>query len=391
MKLKGIQSAIALAPICLIAFGNATAQLRYRISELPVVPAAINNLGQIAGSSEVAPNDIRAFVYSGGAMQDIGSLAGMGTFASDINDRGEVTGISVVRTSSQFSPFAFHAYIYSGGVMKDLGMVPGGRPESESRGYAINNRGEVAGAWGSPPVGGAFLYSGGVMQSIAPPPSDGACSQGGGINNSGEVVGSVGGCPAIGPYHAFVYRGGSTRLLGTLGGINSSASDINDKGDISGWAETVVGERHAFVYNNSIKDLGTLPGDTMSYGGRINAKGWVIGTSESLNSVRAFLYDGTAIHYLGDLLEGDDSGWIFDDVRGLNDEGQIVGYALFNGTRQGYLLTPIPEPSTYAMMLIGMLFIGSVCARIRKQEALPKVCLSSSLHGALVPWKGRTR
>ena len=40
---------------------------------------------------------------------------------------------------------------------------------------------------------------------------------------------------------------------------------------------------------------------------------------------------------------------------GLNDLGQIaIGATLTNGQQTLFVLTPIPEPSTYALMLAGM-------------------------------------
>src|SRR3954452_5496577 len=76
------------------------------------------------------------------------------TFGWAINERGEVAGWS------QTSNGPPHAIIYAGGVTRDLGALGGTR--AGSYGFAINNQGQVAGRsdlqFGSP-AEHAFLYS----------------------------------------------------------------------------------------------------------------------------------------------------------------------------------------------------------------------------------------
>ncbi len=49
--------------------------------------------------------------------------------------------------------------------------------------------------------------------------------------------------------------------LGTLGGTSSGATDINNRGDVVGWAATSSGAVHAFVYRDGkMIDIGTLGG-----------------------------------------------------------------------------------------------------------------------------------
>jgi len=44
----------------------------------------------------------------------------------------------------------------------------------------------------------------------------------------------------------------------------------------------------------------------------------------------------------------------------INDSGQIVGTGVLNGEKHGYLLTPIPEPATFA----GLLTLAAVMATV---------------------------
>ena len=51
---------------------------------------------------------------------------------------------------------------------------------------------------------------------------------------------------------------------------------------------------------------------------------------------------------------------------GLNDLGQIaIGATLTNGQQTLFVLTPIPEPSTYALMLAGLGTLAWIARRQR--------------------------
>ena len=86
--------------------------------------------------------------------------------------------------------------------------------------------------------------------------------------------------------------------LGTFGGATSSARDINNHGQIVGFAQDGSG------------------------------------------AFRAFLSDaGAAMVDLNTLLPAD-SGWVLLSANAINDAGQIVGEGTFNGDPRAFLLTP---------------------------------------------------
>lgn len=108
--------------------------------------ADVNNQGQVVGG--LTGNDDgsgRAFRYSAGVSQDLGTLSSGHRFsaARAINDAGEVVGIS---SPSFFIRGHERAFIHSGGIMQNLNaLIPAGSGWVLVDANAINDAGQIAG------------------------------------------------------------------------------------------------------------------------------------------------------------------------------------------------------------------------------------------------------
>jgi probable HAF family extracellular repeat protein len=175
------------------------------------------------------PGDRCAEVASSSPFVELGTLGGAVAFALDVNDRGEVAGMSLDGTARE------RAVRWSAaGAISDLGTITG---YTGGHATAINERGEVAGfSSGSAKGLRAVLW-----------------------NAAGEL-----------------------RELGTLGGAYSVALTINEDGAVAGLSQIASGgAAHAFYWTRSdgMRDLGRLAGTVASEAMGLNGEGEVVGTS----------------------------------------------------------------------------------------------------------------
>lgn len=239
---------------------------------------------------------------------DLGTLGGTMGFATGINNKGWVEGVSSVAGDS-----SFHAFLWRNGVMNDLGTLGG--PNSGSSffltGWGPNERGQV-------------VSSSDTM--LSDPFGNDLCGYGTYLM-----------C------HAFIWQHGVMSDLGTLGGNNSLASTINNRGQASGFAENAVPDatcqppqvfqmKPVIWEKGAIRELPTLPGDPDGWAVGINDTGQAVGaTGNCANSPESFwgaLAHHAVIWEKGKVKNlGGFGGQFWNFALNINNNGQVVGYS----------------------------------------------------------------
>lgn len=151
---------------------------------------AINNVGLVVGyASNTDGSGLRGFVWDGASASFIAPMAGDSTIALDINDAGEVVGM----TSIAADPNAWHVFVWKNGVMTDTG-ISASKYTLPASGYAINNAGNVLTPSGVL-VNGVFTPIAQMLPpELAPGMRDGAYwmfPRLTGMNDAGQVTGSI--------------------------------------------------------------------------------------------------------------------------------------------------------------------------------------------------------
>jgi len=296
---------------------------------------AINFSGQIAGEVITASNPTRVEAFVTGAQGQnailLGGIGGNVTTARGINDSGTVIGMGRDGSGST----KFHAL----------------------RWQANSTEAE------------RLLTLGGNTSSAQA------------INGSGLIVGNSG--LSDGSLHAVIWglNGAAITDLGTLG-LNSSALAINQSAQVAGTSRVADGSLHAFITGagaQGMSDLGTL-GWVHSQAGFINNAGVVAGTllngsdGDSYFEGHAFITgaNGQGMVDLNSLVNVGE-GLYLNDGWGLNDAGQLL---VSDQNGLAYLLTPVPEASTSAMLLAGLLVLALLARQRRRSAASLKPALA---------------
>ncbi|HET6384264.1 MAG TPA: hypothetical protein VFJ58_12800 [Armatimonadota bacterium] len=216
-------------------------------------------------------------VVSGGQFTPITGPPGEVLLAADINDAGQVVGASS----------GAHAFVWAAGKTRLLPGLPGAE---QTVAGSINDSGEIAGESKFGPLGSesrATLWSGGRVIALGPADRDSSASA---VNNRGQVAGWV--ADKKGRRRAVLWdRAGRMRDLGTFGGDTSQAYSLNDSGVVVGYAETRGGVLRAFVWRDGkMAAIGPAGGSSAAIG--VSRNGTVCGDSGDFGGVngRTFIW-----------------------------------------------------------------------------------------------------
>lgn len=340
---------LAIAFLLILTQPKLRAQLTYNVLDLGTLGgmssagSGVNENGQVAGTSYLDGDNVQNAFYTGanGALplRNLGTIGGSESFAQAINASVQVAGTSRITGDT-----AFHAFLsaVNGGALSDLGTLGG----TNSYGYGVNGAGQVAGyanIAGSQTRAYLSDSNGGTLRNLGVL-TGGTSSFAFAVNASGQVTGYSG--TASGFNHAFISdsNGGALRDLGTLGGRFSFGTAINDSGQVTGRSEPSGTGQHAFrsgPNGGALLDLSTLGGFS-SFGEGINSAGAVVGYSylNDNSTQHAFLYTtANGMRDLNSLLVAS-GGWVLNDARAINDRGQITGVGTIGGKTHAFLLTP---------------------------------------------------
>lgn len=329
---------------------------------------AINNLGQVVGYSTSTVKGFQsAVLWNGTTRTYLNDLAGSYSYsrAYGINNSGQIVGDSSNEQS------IIRSTQWSGNSIKDLGEYSNAYIDaSYSYASAINDKGQIAGTTRVTfDEYHATLWSGNTSVDLGT--LGGTTSFAKGINDAGQVVGYS---RITDDYtnHATLWNGTTAIDLGSLGGYRapSNAFAINNLSQIVGGSSTSEGVFHAALWSNGeISDLGELGGG-YSEAVAINNVGQIVGSSLTSDSQHhATLWNGTSIIDLNSLLDSSiiNAGWVLYNANDINDFGWIIGSAQnsITGASTSYLLSlvPVPEPESYAMILLGLSFIVGLSRR----------------------------
>ena len=341
---------------------------------------AINDLGQVVGTTTAANGRPQAFRTAPNSpinpLTDNIDTVVIGladSSSSDINNSGQLVGTyrgrggqrDIGYRTAPNGPIDNNSFISNraNGGLGNNDAVPFVLSAS-----GINELGQVVGVGIVQSIQPSVVnYYGGVLvnnpnNSTEQVTQLGAGSEPEDINDVGQIVGTF-------ESHAFRTAPNSainkaTDDLGTLGGLTSRGTDINNLGQVVGSSTTTSGELHAFrtaanqAINSATDDLGTLGGN-FSVANSINELGQVVGISSLANgTASAFLYEEGTMFDLNDLIDTTVNLGLFQ-ATGINESGQIVA----SNYSRAYLLTPVPEPTT----MFGALAFGAGASFLRKR------------------------
>jgi probable HAF family extracellular repeat protein len=277
-------------------------------------PERLNNAGQVVGRGTSGGQAV-GVVWKAGILRTLPALAaGQSSFATAINENGDVVGYSDDSASSSIDNHRATLWQAGGGAAIDLGTYG---TDFASRAYAINGQGVIA-AVSLPANGSGF----------------------------GQEI--------------FVIDGMARSLIAEYLTGDQSIQDINDNGTVVGYINS-----QAFWWNAGEFHQFSLQGNLFSNATGINDREQIVGYGSTDAGLQPFILEGSMLMNLNDLIApGDSTSYPLELAHAINEGGDILVTDTQNNV---YILVPIPEPSTYAAITGGLALVGVAATRRRRQ------------------------
>ncbi len=350
----------------------------YIVTDLGVLGAGtnasafdMNNVGWVAGSSNLTPNGPQhAFVWYGrAALKDLGTLDGAACpTCNSAADGPNILGETAIGSETSkpdhngedFCEYGSHlqcrGVVSRNGKLIALRNLPGG---NNADAFGINDLGQLVGfaengvrdstCAGTTPFQ-LFRFEAvrwepdGEIVELPPLKKKGdTVAFAMGINDLGQAVGSSGTCQTQGlpPFyvtgqHAVLWeRDGTPVYLGTLGNAanaaSNNASSINNLGEVVGTSQFTDGTVHSFLWTRAtgMQDLEPLSGAFATIAGccrTIKDRGEVVGFAFVDAGSHAVVWIEQKIKDLNTLIPANSPLYLLN-ATSINDSGEIVGQA----------------------------------------------------------------
>jgi hypothetical protein len=160
----------------------------------------------------------------------------------------------------------------------------------------------------------------------------------------------------------------------------TNAQGVNNNGLVTGFYSTDGVHQHGFLYNSATQTFSfvadpNIPNLVLTQFLGLNDDGLAVGYYQLPDgSQHGFLYNIATGQYsfLDDPFAAT-SGVSITQITGVNDSDEITGFYVdaTTGSQLGFVATPaVPEPSTWAMMILGFAGIGFMGYRRKSKPSL---------------------